>query len=54
MNNDGKAELVTAPRSNGGPNLRLYTYYQSLTPINAFWAYDQSFFGGVNLAIGRR
>ncbi|MBU1178443.1 right-handed parallel beta-helix repeat-containing protein [Patescibacteria group bacterium] len=55
LENDGRAELVVAPRTHGGPNIRIYHYYhQGLYPIGAFWAYDKGFHGGVNIDLGKR
>ena len=55
LNKDSKAELVVVPRENGGPNLRIYNYRGSeFQTLNAFWAYEQSYQGGVNVALGVR
>ena len=55
LNNDGKAELVVAPKAGGGPNLRVYNFQGSVFELlDWFWAYDESFFGGVNIALGKR
>ena len=54
LNNDGKAELVTSPRSHGGPNVRTYTYTDKLDLLGWFFAYAEGFHGGVNLSLGRR
>ena len=53
-NADGKDEVTVAPLSGGGPNVRTYAYQDdpTLVPINGFFAYDQSMRHGVNLAAG--
>jgi hypothetical protein len=55
FDNDGVPELVTAPRGNGGPHVRLFKINRTtgeVTPIGGgFFAYDPGFTGGVAFAI---
>lgn len=50
LDNDGKAEIITAPLSNGGPHVRIFDWQGNLR--QQFFAYEDKFTGGVNLAIG--
>ncbi len=50
LDGDGKAEIVTAPGAGGGPQVRAFTYQGRL--LKQFFAYDKTFRGGVNLAVG--
>jgi len=51
FNNDGTKELVVAPRTNGGPHVKIFNLKgQALS--GGFMAYDQNFHGGVNIAVG--
>ena len=55
FNGDEQQDLVIAPMSQGGPNIRTYTFNttsQSFELLDWFWAYDENFHGGVNLATG--
>jgi hypothetical protein len=52
LDGDGKAEIVTAPKSNGGPQVRIFDRYGHSIFTPGFFAYDEKFRGGVNLAIG--
>lgn len=55
VNGDGNADIVTAPEMGGGPNVRAFTLNESgdgLDLMNWFMAYDESFTGGVNIAVG--
>ncbi|MBU1178292.1 hypothetical protein KJ903_03645 [Patescibacteria group bacterium] len=45
FNADNHQDLVTAPESRGSSKLKL---------LNAFWAYDENYRGGVNVALGER
>ncbi len=47
---DGRAEIITAPRNGGGPNVRVFNADGS--PRLNFMAYDVNFRGGVNVACG--
>ncbi len=47
LNNDGTAEIITSPQTNLGPEVKIYNYKGDL--LNSFLAYQQNFFGGVNL-----
>jgi hypothetical protein len=49
-------DIVTAPMSNGGPHVRVFSSHQNGTVpagqlLEEFLAYDPNFFGGVNIAI---
>ncbi len=50
LDKDGKAEIITAPLSNGGPHVRIFDWQGNLR--QQFFAYEDKFTGGVNLAIG--
>ncbi|MBU1178577.1 VCBS repeat-containing protein [Patescibacteria group bacterium] len=53
LDGDGSAELVVAPRSGGGPNVRVYSLANGqINPLGWFMAYDEKFRGGVSLAVG--
>lgn len=57
LENDGKAEIITAPGpALGGPHVRVFSYRNGrMVPvIPGFMAYHQSFRGGVMLALGDR
>ena len=45
-----REEIVTAPGKGGGPQIKIFDSTGKLQ--NQFFAYDQSFHGGVNLAAG--
>lgn len=46
----GRAAVVTGPGANGGPHVRLFDPMQG-TAVGELWAYDQSFLGGVRVAL---
>ncbi|MFA5188329.1 MAG: L,D-transpeptidase [Patescibacteria group bacterium] len=48
INNDKKAEIITAPAVNKEPRVKIFTDQAKL--LNEFLAYDKNFLGGVNLA----
>jgi hypothetical protein len=53
LNNDGLAEIITAPTA-GGPNVRMYSYGAAtgrFALLDQFMAYDSGFRGGVNVEI---
>jgi len=50
MDGDGKDEIITAPLSNGGPHVRIFDWQGNLR--QQFFAYEDKFIGGVNLAVG--
>lgn len=55
FNGDGREEIVVAPISSGGPNVRLYALNAAgdgFTLLDWFFAYQEGFRGGVNLAAG--
>jgi len=52
MDNDNKAEIITAPGPGGGPHVRIFKADGS--PFAGFMAYDAQFRGGVDIAaVGR-
>ncbi len=54
IDGDAKAEIITAPAENGGPNVRVYSYNaatEQLELIDWFMAYQESFYGGVEVAV---
>jgi len=52
LDGDGVAEIVTAPKSNGGPHIRIFNRYGQPVFTPGFFAYDPGFKGGVNIAVG--
>ncbi len=50
VNNDGFGEIVTAPRSNNVPEIRVFN--MSGRPISKFLAYDDTWTGGVSITVG--
>ncbi len=52
--NSGSSEVIVAPASSGGPNVRIFSYVngQYVQRIANFLAYDAKFRGGTSLAIG--
>jgi hypothetical protein len=51
LNNDGVNEIITAPMKGGGPHVRLFSNMGELLN-SGFFAYNENFRGGVNLACG--
>jgi subtilisin family serine protease len=47
---DGQLNIITAPLSNGGPHIRVFDWQGNLR--RQFFAYDDDYFGGVNIAVG--
>jgi len=55
LNNNGLAEIIVAPRTVGGPHIRIYEYSpvsRDFRMKNQFFAYAFGFRGGVSLATG--
>jgi len=50
VDGDGQEEIVTAPMAGGGPHIKIFN--KSGKVISEFFAYDASFDGGVNVAVG--
>ena len=50
INNDGKDEIIIAPLAKAGPHVKIFSDHGEL--LSEFFAYEASFDGGVNLAIG--
>lgn len=50
VNADGKMEIITALASNGEPQIKVFNSKGQL--LKQFFAYDQRFRGGVNIAVG--
>ncbi|MFA6307570.1 MAG: S8 family peptidase [Patescibacteria group bacterium] len=50
VDGDGQEEIVTAPMAGGGPHIKVFSKTGQL--ISEFFAYDASFDGGVNVAVG--
>ncbi len=51
---DGLKDIILAPKVNGGPNVRVYSYNSSSSAIelvNWFMAYQGEFRGGVNVSV---
>jgi hypothetical protein len=49
VNNDGILDIIAAAGAGGGPEVRIFNG-DGLTILRAFYAYDQSFSGGVSVA----
>ncbi len=51
---DGIADIVTAPKAGGGPNIRIFSWRKGVfvPTVENFFAYDPAFRGGVVLALG--
>lgn len=52
LDNDGSAEIITAPKFGGGPYIRIFDRFGNPKFTMGFFAYDESFRGGVNIAVG--
>ncbi|MFH1598577.1 MAG: FG-GAP-like repeat-containing protein [Patescibacteria group bacterium] len=53
VDNDDAAEIIMAPKSQGGPNVRVYQYNGNAMEVKDwFMAYDENFLGGVNILAG--
>jgi subtilisin family serine protease len=50
IDGDGQTEIITAPLSNGGPHIRVFDWRGNLQ--QQFFAYEDNYFGGVNIAAG--
>ncbi|OGY45499.1 MAG: hypothetical protein A2744_02310 [Candidatus Buchananbacteria bacterium RIFCSPHIGHO2_01_FULL_44_11] len=50
INGDGLAEIVTGAGTGGGPHVRIFD--SAGTVLSQFFAYNQTFTGGVNVAVG--
>ncbi len=51
LTDDGIGDVVTGPGAGGGPNVRLFDGV-SHAVIASFYAYEEAFRGGVNVAVG--
>ena len=54
VNNDDLNEIVTAPASYGGPNVRVFQYNtttKQFSLLDWFWAYKETYKGGVNIKL---
>ncbi|MBU1167184.1 FG-GAP repeat protein, partial [Patescibacteria group bacterium] len=51
INDDGKDEIITGAGPGGGPQIRAFSADGGVVH-NGFFAYDKSFRGGVNVAVG--
>jgi hypothetical protein len=53
VDGDGRAELVVAPRTTGGPNVRVYDYSARRFMLHRSWlAYSSSYRKGLTLELG--
>ncbi|MBI5466578.1 MAG: S8 family serine peptidase [Candidatus Kerfeldbacteria bacterium] len=50
VDSDGRPDIVAAPGSGGGPQIRVFNYRGKV--LLQFFAYAKNFRGGVNLAVG--
>jgi len=54
LEGDGDSEIIASPLTMGGPNVRIYDYSDNdLTIQNWFWAYAETFRGGVTVTTGQ-
>jgi len=51
INNDGKADIITGSGPGGGPHIKVFNG-SNLMEIGSFFAYPESFLGGVYVAAG--
>jgi len=52
LTGDGAAEIATAPQKNGGPQVRAFDRMGTTIANGGFFAYAETYRGGVNLACG--
>lgn len=52
LDGDGPAEIVTGTQYGGGAQVRVFDNYGNVKFNNGFFAYDENFRGGVNVACG--
>jgi hypothetical protein len=52
LDNDGEAEIITAPASAGGPHVKVFDGAGVL--LKEFFAYDVNFHGGVDVAVAEK
>lgn len=52
LDGNGAAEIVTAPKQGVGPHVRVFNSSGQVKLTVGFYAYDEAFHGGVNVAIG--
>ncbi|MBI2415764.1 MAG: L,D-transpeptidase [Candidatus Kerfeldbacteria bacterium] len=52
IDKDASGEIVTAPKQGGGPQVRVFTGRGQVDQTVGFFAYDEQFHGGVNVAVG--
>jgi len=52
LDGDGKDEIIAGAGNGGGPHIRVFDGYGNPKITNGFFAYDERFRGGVNVAIG--
>lgn len=52
LNKDGKAEIITGTEYGGGPHVRVFDANGNAQFTPGFFAFDQSFRGGVDVAVG--
>ena len=52
LTGDGYNEIIVAPGRGGGPHVRVFDRYGESIDDGGFFAYDESFRGGINLACG--
>lgn len=52
VDGDDRDEIVTAPQYGGGPQVRVFNGQGKIKDTTGFFAYDEAFTGGVNVAVG--
>ncbi len=50
VNGDGEIEIITAPASGGGPQIRIFN--SSGRALKSWFAYDKNFRGGIKVTVG--
>jgi lipoprotein-anchoring transpeptidase ErfK/SrfK len=52
VDGDGRTEIITGPKVGGGPHIRVFDGSGRVDQTVGFFAFDQSYNGGVNVAVG--
>lgn len=52
VDGDGSAEIVTGPKTGGGPQIRVFDGSGRVDQTVGFYAFDSNYHGGVNVAVG--
>lgn len=52
VDGDQRGEIITAPKAGGGPQVRVFDSSGQVDGTVGFYAYDENYHGGVNVAVG--